>query len=90
MQTIQTRVFPPTNTKPMRLRAQTSSGVKGPYFCYHSLDGEDADRKHQFVAQALALQLKWPGRWFGGDDGVGMTFVCADPHRSPEFTVPRG
>jgi hypothetical protein len=74
MQTIKTKFLSPTDTKPARVKATTTSGINLTLSWDHGLDTYD---NHVKAAQALAERLKWPGQWHGGsaDDGE-MIFVC--------------
>lgn len=75
MQTITTRVLPATNTKPTRIKAETSSGKS--YIC--SVDKYDSiEDAHRGTAFALMLDLKWTGIMVGGDTKEGKTWVFFD------------
>jgi hypothetical protein len=74
MQTIKTKFLSPTDTKPARVKAITTSGIKMLLSWDH---GCDTYENHVAAAKALAEKLKWTGQWHGGsaDDGE-MIFVC--------------
>ena len=73
-QTITTRYHGPTNTKPARYSATTSSGVRK-WFPSHLQLGDDANQHG--AAYALAAFLNWPGHWQGGalNDKGAMVWV---------------
>jgi hypothetical protein len=85
MQTITTRVLPCTNTKPTRIKAQTTSGVsiiisapiEPPLWSTHEYDAHDA------AMQRLCEKLdnghgSWVGREFiRGSTNEGCVYVLA-------------
>lgn len=79
MQSITIKYFPATNTKPARVQAVTSSGLRGRIA---------APEHSKLLARELAEGLGWKGRWFEGTTLKGEAiYVCADPHRVDEFYV---
>ena len=70
MQTIETKYYGPTDTKPARIRALASSGHTLWYPIDHS--GEE----HIQAAEALARKLGWEGLWVCGDTRTGEIWVC--------------
>ena len=61
MQTITTKFFRATNTKPARIEAITSSGL----CIWHSTTNDD-DSGHAAAARALMVELGWTGEMVGG------------------------
>ena len=73
-QSITTRYHGPTNTKPARYSATTSSGRRE----WHSIRHETGtDENHAGAAFTLAVRLGWPGHWQGGalNDKGAMVWV---------------
>lgn len=76
-QSISTRYIGPTNYRGSRVKARSSSGLS------LILSWDDAigvDDNHRAAAHALAVKLKWSGRWIAGGaaDGRGNVYVNDD------------
>ena len=78
MQSIITRYYGATNTKPSCIRAWTSGNPKQKrrYSLQHELTTE---ANHMEAARQLATLLRWKGRWIeGGLDNSSNVYVCAE------------
>lgn len=75
MQSIITKYYGATNTKPSCIRAWTSGNPKVRHrFSYDH--GLNADANHREAAAWVASQLKWNGQWVQGTlDANGYIFV---------------
>ena len=77
-QSIITRYYGPTNTKPSRISATTSSGRRE----WHSIRHETGTyENHAGAAFTLAVHLGWLGNWQGAalNDKGDMVWVnCTD------------
>lgn len=63
-QSISTRYIGPTNYRGSRVKARSSSGLSLTLSWDEALD---TNANHTKAAEALAVKLKWSGRWVGGD-----------------------
>lgn len=76
MQYITTKYHGPTNTRPAKISAVTSSGLRNTYPYDHELSVEG---NHHAAAKAWAERLNWHGQWVAGHGEKGNVYVCV-PH----------
>lgn len=65
MQTITTRFLSQTNTKPHRIVATSSSGIRAIVPFYHD-DDTDVTDAHRRAVRAILDKTEWPRRWVYG------------------------
>ena len=85
MQTIMTKYLGPTDTKPPRVKAMTSSGHRGSTYTVEWEDILDVEGNHADAAQKLLDKLGWRGEWRMGSTDRGYVFVNATDHNSPKI-----
>jgi len=85
MQTIMTKYLGPTDTKPPRVKAMTSSGHRGSTYTMEWDDRLDVEGNHADAAQKLLDRLGWHGAWCMGSTDRGYVFVNVHDHNSPKL-----
>jgi len=70
---IHTKFLPATNTKPARVSAK-AEGI-GPRVIVSYDHGLNMYQNHANAARILCERLKWDGRWRGGTNNRGFSFV---------------
>lgn len=78
MQTIETHYLPVTNTKPLRVVAVTSGGLRGKPISANNVNGDSVETVHAYAAKLLRDSLGWEGKMIGGHTKRGMIWVFAD------------
>jgi hypothetical protein len=78
---IETKYTPPTNTRPAKILAVTTTGRRMEVSIDHGLDGPE---RHAAAAVALCERMNWKGELIAGATRAGYVFVFAN---GPRFNV---
>lgn len=73
MQTIETYYLPVTNTKPLRVIAVASGGLRGKPISANNISGDSVETVHAAVAKGLRDSLGWEGKMIGGQWHSGLS-----------------